>query len=276
MSGILFVLFAPLIGGLLYGLERKLKARMQGRKGPPVLQPFYDLAKLTDKRPMVIHSFHAILGLAHFAAAWVALGVLALGGDLLIAIFFHLLSLSLLVAAGYSAKSAYSHLGSTRELFGALSLEPILVLLAVGFFVLTGSFEVSSIWQSQPHLSQLPLLFAALLFVMPIALKKSPFDAAEGHQEIVGGAEIEFSGVFFEAVYTARWLDYLFVYTVVALFGGSNALLGAALVVAAFLLINVVDNSTARLTYLQMTKLCYTIALPLAAANLLLIATGVL
>ncbi|MBL7721530.1 MAG: NADH-quinone oxidoreductase subunit H, partial [Chitinophagaceae bacterium] len=39
---ILLIILAPLIGGLVYGLERIIKARMQRRIGPPVLQPFYD------------------------------------------------------------------------------------------------------------------------------------------------------------------------------------------------------------------------------------------
>ena len=36
---VLFALIAPWIGGLLDGLDRKLTARMQGRKGPVLLQP---------------------------------------------------------------------------------------------------------------------------------------------------------------------------------------------------------------------------------------------
>ena len=41
-----YILLAPFIGGLLDGMDRKLSARMQGRTGPSVLQPFYDIVKL--------------------------------------------------------------------------------------------------------------------------------------------------------------------------------------------------------------------------------------
>ena len=34
------VLGAPLLGGLLFGIDRKVTARLQGRKGPPIVQPF--------------------------------------------------------------------------------------------------------------------------------------------------------------------------------------------------------------------------------------------
>ena len=43
---ILYVLFAPVLGGLMEGVDRKISARMQGRIGPPILQPFYDVIKL--------------------------------------------------------------------------------------------------------------------------------------------------------------------------------------------------------------------------------------
>ena len=36
-----YLIFAPLVGGLLAGLDRKVSARMQGRIGPPLLQPLH-------------------------------------------------------------------------------------------------------------------------------------------------------------------------------------------------------------------------------------------
>ncbi|MFY9194518.1 MAG: NADH-quinone oxidoreductase subunit H, partial [Methanoculleus sp.] len=46
---VLFLILAPVAGGLIAGLDRKLTARMQGRVGPPLLQPFYDVGKLFEK-----------------------------------------------------------------------------------------------------------------------------------------------------------------------------------------------------------------------------------
>ena len=39
------VVAAPLVGGLLAGIDRKLTARMQSRRGPPILQPFTDASE---------------------------------------------------------------------------------------------------------------------------------------------------------------------------------------------------------------------------------------
>ena len=44
-----YIIFAPILGGLTSGIDRKITARMQGRQGPPVLQPFYDVIKLLKK-----------------------------------------------------------------------------------------------------------------------------------------------------------------------------------------------------------------------------------
>ena len=46
ISVICYLLLAPFAGCLLDGVDRILTARMQGRKGPRLLQPFYDIGKL--------------------------------------------------------------------------------------------------------------------------------------------------------------------------------------------------------------------------------------
>ncbi len=268
---VLLIILAPLIGGLVYGFERIVRARMQRRIGPPLLQPFYDFLKLADKRRMIVHSTHAFLGIMHFVSLWFALAVLLLGGDLILVIFLHLLSTSLLILAGYSTRSIFSHLGANRTAISVLAYEPVLILLAVSVFMFTGSFDVSSIFSyNEPLLFKMPLAFIALLLILPIKLKKSPFDVAEAHQEITGGVELEFSGIFFEAIYTAKWLDYVFCYTLVYLFGASNPLLGLGLVLFVFIYLNALDNSSARVNYKQMLRFSLVVALPVAFINLLL------
>jgi len=268
---IALIILAPLFGGLLYGFERIVKARMQRRIGPPLLQPFYDVLKLADKRRMIIHSTHAFLGIVHCLSLWFALAVLVLGGDLILVIFLHLLSTGLLILAGYSTRSIFSHLGANRTSIAILTYEPVLILIAVSVFMQTGSFEVASIFSHNELLIiKLPLAFVALLLILPIKLKKSPFDVAEAHQEVVGGVELEFSGIFYEAVYTAKWLDQGFCYTLVYLFGAADPIAGLSLVLFAFLFVNALDNSSARVSYRQMLRFSLAVALPVAFINLLL------
>ena len=269
MIEILLIILAPFIGGLIYGVERVVRARMQNRQGPPVLQPFYDMYKLMDKLPLIINSYHILLGVMHFITLWAVVAFVILGGNLLYVVFLHLLSSIFLVLAGYSVKSIYSHIGSNRELLSIVAYEPILIIMAVAFYMMNGTFDISAIRASEPSLSSLLFVFLAFLMVMPIKLKKSPFDATEAHQEIVGGVEIEFSGIFFEFLYMAKWLEYVFIYLLLLLFAGNNIVLAVSLFVGVFLLINLVDNSTARIRIDHLVKVVLILGITLSLVNIL-------
>jgi ech hydrogenase subunit B len=262
------ILLIPVIGGLIYGVERVVRARMQNRMGPPVLQPFYDMYKLMDKQPFMINSYHIVFALAHFITLWVAAAMVILGFNLLYIVFIHLLSSVFLVLAGYSVNSVYSHMGSNRELLTIVAYEPVLILIAVGFYMVNGSFDTSLIYSSSSSLLSMILLFAALLLIIPIKLKKSPFDAAEAHQEIIGGIEIEFSGIFFEILYMAKWVEYMFIYLLVTLFAGDNLILALVLCTVVFLGVNLVDNSTARVKIKELVQITLIIGVTLAILNL--------
>lgn len=269
MIEILLITFAPIIGGLLYGFERVLRARMQNRQGPPLLQPFYDMFKLIDKQAFIVNPYHSILGIMHFFTLWVVVAFIILGGNLLYAIFLHLLSSIFLILAGFSVKSIYSHIGANRELMAMIAYEPILIMLAVGFYMINGSFEIAIIRENPSSIFLLILLFLAFLTLMPVKLKKSPFDASEAHQEIVGGVEVEFSGVFFEFIYMAKWLEYIFIYLLLMLFAGDSILLGTLLFLGVFLFVNLLDNSTARVRIDHLIKIVLSIGLSFGILNLI-------
>ena len=265
----IFILIVPILGGLVYGFERLIRARMQNRIGPPILQPFYDMYKLLDKQPFMINSYHIVFALMHMITLWVVVAMVILGYSLLYIIFIHLMASIFLVLAGYSVNSVYSHLGSNRELMAMVAYEPILILIAVGFYMVNGTFSISEIYQNSSSLMSLIPLFLALILIIPIKLKKSPFDAVEAHQEIVGGVEIEFSGIFFEILYMAKWIEYIFIYLLVFLFAGDSFILGLFLSIIVFFIINLVDNSTARVKITNLVKIVLTIGLSLGILNLL-------
>lgn len=269
MIEIVLIIFAPFIGGLIYGFERIVRARMQNRQGPPLLQPFYDMYKLLDKQAFIVNPYHTILGLMHFVTLWIVVAFIILGQNFLYVIFLHLLSTIFIILAGFSVKSIYSHIGSNRELLAMIAYEPVLVMVAVGFFMINDTFSISAIRENATSIIPLFLLFLAYLVIIPIKLKKSPFDATEGHQEIVGGVEIEFSGVFYEFIYMAKWLEYVFVYALLMLFAGNNLLLGAAISIVVFFLVNMVDNATARIRMKHLIKIVLAVGLTLGMLNLI-------
>ena len=61
ISVVAYLLLAPFVGGLLDGAGRIVSARMQGRKGPPLLQPFYDIWKLLTKQMFAVNSVQLLL-----------------------------------------------------------------------------------------------------------------------------------------------------------------------------------------------------------------------
>jgi len=266
-------ILSPIIGGFIYGFERVVKARMQNRQGPPLLQPFYDFIKLVEKRAIQVHSFHSMMGLAFFFATWFTLAAFLCGPNILVGLFLHILALAFLIIGGFSVLSPYSVMGSLREIIHLMCVEPILILVAVGLFLVTGSWSVRDIlsYSGLPIL-YLPLVFIAFVLIIPAILKKSPFDISEAHQEIIGGPEIEYSGFFYEAIYTAKWIEYVFVFAIVFLFTGVHWWLGLALSLLVFLFINALDNSTCRANFHQMIKFAWFVLLPLAALNIFVLA----
>jgi len=242
---------------------------MQNRVGPPLLQPFYDTFKLMDKQIFLVNPYHSLLGILHFFTLWAVVALVILGENLLYVIFLHLFSSLLIVLAGFSVRSIYSHIGANRELLSIVAYEPILIFIAVGFFISGGSFEIESIRQNSSQILPLFFLFLAFVLVIPVKLKKSPFDAVEAHQEIVGGVEIEFSGIFYEFLYMAKWLEYIFIYSLLVLFAGDNLFMAVGIFVSVFVLINLVDNATARVKMADLMQIVLGIGITLSALNLL-------
>jgi len=263
------IVLTPILGGFIFGIERKLKARMQNRIGPPILQPFYDMYKLLDKQLILVNSQHIVFALLHMITLWVSVAMLILGFHLVYIIFIHLIATIFLIMAGYSVNSTYSHIGSNRELLTLVAYEPVLILIAVGFYLVYGTFDTGAIFTMGNKLDEMVLLFIAFLLIVPIKLKKSPFDASEAHQEIVGGVELEFGGVFYEILYMAKWIEYIFVYTIIFLFCGNGFLVGTILCFVVFIVINLVDNSTARVRIDHLVKIVLGFGIILSVINLI-------
>ena len=109
------ILLAPLFGALIAGLDRRITARMQGRIGPPILQPFYDVIKLLRKDPIVVNRIQVVYAFLHLAFMVLALLLLVLGQDSLMFLFIFAFSTLSLVLGGMCVRSPYSRIGSQRE-----------------------------------------------------------------------------------------------------------------------------------------------------------------
>ncbi|MBE3134650.1 MAG: NADH-quinone oxidoreductase subunit H, partial [Acidobacteria bacterium] len=116
-----YLVGAPLAGGLLAGIDRKLSARLQGRWGPPILQPFYDVAKLLQKENIVVRRSQSFYIYFFFVFTVFTGGLFFSGGDLLLTIFALTLAGIFFVLGAYKASSPYSFIGAERELIQMMS-----------------------------------------------------------------------------------------------------------------------------------------------------------
>lgn len=270
--GVLAIILAPLLGGLISGVDRKLTARFQSRVGPPLLQPFYDVGKLLGKEQIETNLWLSMCSYAYLVAAAISTALLFMGSDLLLLFFVQAVGAVFLVIGAFSVPSPYSQVGANRELIQMLVYEPLLILVFVGFYLVTGTFEVGAILQQeQPLLVKMPLLFIVLGYALTIKLRKSPFDISgshHAHQEIVRGVYTEYSGRYLALVEIAHWYEVVMVLGLCALFWTTSWYMLLLLLVVTYLLEIIIDNVTARLTWRWMLGTVWVSGLGMAIANL--------
>lgn len=274
---VLAIVLAPIIGGLLSGIDRKITARVQGRFGPPILQPFYDVFKLLGKERFFTNKVQIVYVITYLFFAMLSFVLFVLGQDLIAIIFVLTVGGGAVVMGALSVRSPYSQIGGQREILQMLAYDPLLLIAVVGMYVVTGSFKVSEIaaWQmtnATPLLYVLPLVFIVLVEVLTIKMRKSPFDISachHGHQEIVRGVHTEFSGPYLALIEIAHWYELMLVLGFVGLFFASNLYIAVALIAAMFILEIIIDNTTARLTWRWMLKSAWGYGLILSVINIL-------
>src|SRR5690606_5621843 len=213
-GAVLFLLLAPIAGGLIAGIDRKLAARMQGRVGPPLLQPFYDVGKLFEKENVVVVTAQNFYVVAYLVFIALSGALFFAGGDLLLIVFAFTLAHVFLVLGAYAVHSPYSHIGAERELIQVMAYEPMIILAAVGLYMVCGSFYVADmVATTVPAILYLPGDFLGFAIILTIKLRKSPFDIStshHAHQEIVKGITTEFSGSTLGQIEIAHWYENIF------------------------------------------------------------------
>lgn len=212
------------IGGVLSilyrGIDRKLVAHMQGRVGPPIVQPFRDVQKLLMKENIVPEGavswlFNAAPVICLITSALPLLYIPLFGqepllsgfGDALLIVYLLILPSLALVVGGFASSSPYAAVGAQREMVIMMSYEfPLAVAVVsvgwrIGLATTDNPFMFSTIaehpiWSLVGPLGivgALILLFT-LIVVTPGKAAKVPFDMAEAETEIAGGFLVEYSG----------------------------------------------------------------------------------
>jgi len=142
---------------LLVGVVRRLKARLVGRLGPPLLQPYRDLLRLIRKQPMAAENASFVFVVAPVAAFAVTLVAAALVpsfslgmitapcADLLV--IAGLLTIARVTQAlgALDVGTAFGGIGASREMSFAVFAEPALLLVFLTLMLLIGTTNLDAV-----------------------------------------------------------------------------------------------------------------------------------
>jgi ech hydrogenase subunit B len=270
---VLFVLVAPVFGGILAGVDRIISARMQGRVGPPLFQPFYDLGKLLQKDARQVNPLVEPLLLGHLGFM-AATGAMIIGGtDLIFTAFVFALAALFLVLAAGSVNSPFSFAGAERELIVLLAAEPFFILMLAAICKVADQSTMQGVLGSAVMVApKLPGMLIAFSFVATIKLRKSPFDIStshHAHQELVSGLTSDMSGRLLGYVQMAHWYESAILALFVLLFFNWSIPLGLLVFAAAYGLEVLVDNSTSRAKWQLVLRSSWVVTLLFSGGNIL-------
>ena len=279
VATIAFAILAPIVGCLLAGLDRIISARMQGRVGPPLLQPYYDVRKLIGKDNVSVSGVDGIYMTAALVFTAFAGGIFFSGGNLLMSAFIITMAGLFFIMAAYSSRSPYAELGAGRETVQVMSYEPMVLLMAVCFYMAAGSFNVKTVFDLPAPVIFLTLpAFIGFLFILTIKLRKSPFDIStshHAHQELVRGTTTEMSGKTLAKVEVMHWCETVLFLGWTAMFflwGGPLSLIaGIIAALAAWFFEIWIDNNFARVKWQAMLRSAWAVALVCGGINIIML-----
>jgi formate hydrogenlyase subunit 4 len=210
LQALLYVALAP----LLVGWIRKLKARLQNRRGARIWQPYRDIYKLFGKEARMAHTASLLFRAAPyivFTATWLAAAavpliatglptaaiadVIVIAGLLALARFF-------LALAGMDVGTAFGGMGASREMLVSALAEPAMLMAVFTLAMTAHSTNLVSVVEHQ--LASVDLLQPSYLFslagLMLVAIAETgriPVDNPATHLELTMIHEamvLEYSG----------------------------------------------------------------------------------
>ncbi|MPZ81771.1 MAG: formate hydrogenlyase [Actinophytocola sp.] len=192
------------VGGspLLVGVMRQVRAKLEGRAGAGILQPWRDLRKLVRKEPIsprgtseVFRYAPVVLLSTTLVVAVVAPFVTVESGldpvaDLFAVVALLALGTVALALAGLDTGTAFGGMGASREMTIIALVEPTLLVAILALSVRVGSTNLAAIVSSTLHdpgrvISPVSLLAAVALVVVIIAeTGRLPVDNPATHLEL--------------------------------------------------------------------------------------------
>lgn len=282
MIAVLQLLMLLVTAPLLLGVINRTKARIGGRKGMPLLQAYYDIAKQMRKGTVLSSTTTWVFLLGPAVAVMVPVigslllplagpeAPIAFTGDLILFVYLFALSRFCTTTAALDTGSAFEGMGAARELTFAALAEPALFFGLLALARISGSLSLSSMlavgeggWERAS--AALVLIVASWFIVLLAENSRVPFDDPNTHLELTMIHEVmvlDHSGPAFGLILYGSALK-LFVFSALVVgvllprtgipLADAAATLGAVLVVG--VAVGLVESGMARLRLVRVPQL---------------------
>jgi len=276
--------FALAAAPLLLSVINKVKAGFAGRKGLPILQPYYDIIKLLRKNAVYSHTtswvFRAgpLVGLASALTALLMLpmgscpAIISFPGDFVLLAYLFGLTRFFIVIAALDTGSSFEGMGASREVTFSALAEPALFLGLAAMARLTGSVSLSGIFFAlniQVWTASAPVILLVAVSLLVIVLAENarmPVDDPNTHLELTMIHEVmvhdhsgpDLGAIHYGAALKLWIMGAILVGILVPIHGGNPmmnlmAAWGGMLVLA--IIIGSIESSMARLRLLRIPQL---------------------
>lgn len=201
LYAVLNIGFIAAISPLLLGAVKKVKALSQGRIGPPLLQGYFNLAKLLKKEIVYSPNTSFIMRLAPYlnigfllaAAAMVPVvflpSVEGAPGNVILFLYLLVSAKFFMALAGLDAGSTFGGMGSSREMSLSAIIEPVTITSAAALAFVLKTTDISEMFAAVlgASLAQYPTLILigmSLFIVLIVETARIPVDNPETHLEL--------------------------------------------------------------------------------------------
>ncbi len=298
MTAVVQLAIVLFLSPLLLGVITKTKAAFAGRRGAPLLQAYYDIAKLLRKGTVLSETTTWVFLIGPAIAVIVPLfaslllplagtaAPIAFRGDLIAFVYLFALSRFLTTSAALDTGSAFEGMGASREVTFAVLAEPALFFGLLALARMAGALSLSPLltigaagWQRSS--AALVLIVASWFIVLLAENSRVPFDDPNTHLELTMIHEVmvlDHSGPAFGLIlYGAAMKLFVFSALVATLLlprSGVPAIDAAASIAAVLLigvLIGIVESAMARLRLVRVPQLLITASLAAGFAVVLVL-----
>jgi len=282
--------FVTIFSLIVSWFDRKLTARVQWRKGPPLLQNFYDLFKLFSKEILIPDTANKTLFVLSPIVALVSVVLVAtiewlviilpqhsFVGDVIVVLYLLIIPSIMFIIGASSSGNPIAVLGASREIKLMLSYELPLICAVLVSIIKSSSIKFVELMKISAFSSVseiIALIVAIICFQAKLGLV--PFDIAEAETEIASGIFIEYSGPLLGMIRLTRQILFsiapLFIITVF-LFKGSW-LLFIIKYILLIIIFTLIRNVNPRLRIDQAVKFFWFVVFPLSLIAIILALLG--